>query len=150
LIDTPLTVVAIISNERREVPVRTLRRTMILTLTLAAALPALAQTDGYPLKARVTSSGVETIPLVVRPEVVCPPGGCTETAIIVTLQIRDRVYRCKSPRLLDIGNYPAAIDKEGLWLQVRGEWGEHPKPKDFRLTVISISAATKQSPAPKQ
>jgi hypothetical protein len=129
---------------------RTLRRTVILTLVLAAALPALAQTNEYPLKARVISSGVETIPLVVRPDVLCPPGGCTETAIIVTIQIRYRVYRCKSPRLLDIGNYPAAIDKEGLWVQVRGEYGEHPKPKDFRLTVISISTAAKQSPVAKQ
>jgi len=129
---------------------RGLRHTLILTLVLTAVLPSLAQTDEYPLKAKVISSGVETVPLVARPGVLCPPGGCTETVIVVTLQIRDKIYRCKSPRLLDVGNYPAAIDKEGLWVQVRGEFGEHPKPKDLRLTVISISTATKQPSAAKQ
>ena len=128
-----------------------MRRVALLTMLLALTVPVLAQSDRFPLTAKVVSSDTESV----------PSGSSTSTTtampgtiwqhpqqntriryreeITITAEIENRVYRLLSPRLIEPGEYPASIEKGIVRLLSTDKNG---KPKTLKLQIFSV--ATKQ------
>ncbi len=130
-----------------------MRRLAIITALLALAGAASAQSDKFPLTAKVLSSGVETVPNTggvtkvetpteLRKQFPNAPASSTkrvqpETYIATKAEIDDRIYTLRGGTLLDPGKYPANIDGRTIRLQTKDK---HGKAKTLKLFVLSVEA----------
>lgn len=132
-----------------------MRNSALFVLVLVISAPALAQTDAFPLTAKVVSSNVETVPdtggvattktpPAVREQFPNAPASSTrriepESYVATKVEIGERVYVLRGGMLIDPGEYPASIDKRTVRLLLNDK-DKSGKPKVAKLYVISVEA----------